>query len=180
MSEIPLAPSEEYRAPSSSGSRTKLIAIVVIAVVVVGGVIAVFMNSGPVYDTRQITVWTNTDVVPDSVYYRGEFTVYTIEADSNDRNPRVLVEVSIDNGVDSGSVGIELRVYSLHQSSVDAATTWDEIAMYLEGSRSDFDTLSASIFLESYLQAYTWVLIFSYSGSKTDTWDCDMTVTLEY
>ncbi|GAG69890.1 unnamed protein product, partial [marine sediment metagenome] len=68
MSEIPLAPSEEYRAPSSSGSRTKLIAIVVIAVVVVGGLIAVvFMNSGPVYDTRQITVWTNTDVVPDTV-----------------------------------------------------------------------------------------------------------------
>jgi len=180
MSEIPLAPSEEYRAPSSSGSRTKIIAIIVIVVVVVGGVGAVVLmnNSNPVYDTRQITSWTDADVEPSTVsYYRNSFTTSSAETV---RLPYLRAVVTIDNGYDTGSVGIEFHVYECSVAIVDAAASWGELAMYREGLRTEYTSMDERISLENDPSTYTWVLIFTYTGTKSATWDCDMSITLEY
>jgi len=181
MSEIPLTPSEEYRASSSSGSRTKIIAIIVIVVIVVGGVGAVVLmdNSSPVYDTRQIASWTDADPDPSTVtYYRNEFTTSSAETATN--LPYLHAVVTIDNGYDTGSVGIEFHVYECSMAIVDAAATWAELAIYKEGDRSDFTSLNERISLQNDPSTYTWVLIFTYTGTKSATWDCDMTITLEY
>ena len=180
MSEIPLAPSEEYKAPSSSGSRTKLIAIVVIAVVVVGGLVAVVVvnNSSPVYDTRQITSWTDADVEPSTTtYYRNSFTTSSAETV---RLPYLRAVVTIDNGYDTGSVGIEFHVYECSVAIVDAAASWGDLAIYREGLRTEYTSMDERISLENDPSSYTWVLIFTYTGTKSATWDCDMTITLEY
>ena len=180
MSEIPLAPSEEYTAPSSGG-RNKIIAIIVIVVIVVGGVGAVVLmdNSSPVYETRQIASWTDANVQPSSVvYYRNEFTTSSAETATN--LPYLHAIVTIDNGYDTGSVGIEFHVYECSVAVVDAAASWTELAIYKEGDRSDFTALDERISLQNDPSTYTWVLIFTYTGTKSATWDCDMTLTLEY
>lgn len=181
MSEIPLAPSEEYAVPSSSGGRTKIIAIVVIAIVVVGGLGAIVLlnNSSPVYNEREITSWTDADVDPESlVYYRNSFS--TNAAETANGLPYLRGIVTIDNGYDSGNVGIEFRVYECSVAVVDAAATWAELAMYKVGERTDYTSLDERISLENDPSSYTWVLIFTYSGTKSAVWDCDMTLTLEY
>ena len=180
MSEIPLAPSEEYGVPSSSGGRTKIIAVVVIAIIVVGGLGAVvLLNSGPVYNEREITSWTDADVDPESlVYYRNSFT--TSSSETVNGLPYLRAVVTIDNGYDTGNVGVEFRVYECSVAVVDAAATWAELAMYLEGERTDYTSLNERISLTNDPSTYTWVLIFTYSGTKSAVWDCDMTITLEY
>ncbi len=179
MSEIPLAPSEEYKAPSSSGGCNKMLAIVVIAVVVVGSLVAVsFMSGSFVPTTRVVSSWTSENVLPwTEVFYTSEFSVTSAEAAEN--TPYLRIEASVDNGDDSGAVTIFYELYECSKATVDGRASWSDIETYhIEGGYST-GVLSENIQLENYPQTYTWVLYFSYTGTKADDWLCDLTVTLE-
>ncbi|MCK4567916.1 MAG: hypothetical protein KAU48_11485, partial [Candidatus Thorarchaeota archaeon] len=63
---------------------------------------------------------------------------------------------------------------------VDAAASWGDLAIYREGLRTEYTSMDERISLENDPSSYTWVLIFTYTGTKSATWDCDMTITLEY
>ncbi|NHJ13424.1 MAG: hypothetical protein EAX95_07090 [Candidatus Thorarchaeota archaeon] len=182
MTEIPLPPSEGYGEPkkgSCLGGCNKVLCVLIIAVIVIAGVIAVVLNSSPSYESRVINSWTDADVDPDTVsYYRAGFTVSTSELGGG--APTVRFEVTVDNGNDAGSVDISMHVYECSVATVDAAPTWDDLSTYTVDWDYDTGSMYTDVQLYDYAQTYTWVLMFHYDGVKSDVWSSDMTITLLY
>ncbi|MFX1369878.1 MAG: hypothetical protein ACFFAY_14885 [Promethearchaeota archaeon] len=185
MTEIPLPPSADYDEPKKGGCLggcNKILCVLVIAIVIVGGIVAVILFSGsPVaWDTRTINSWNNSDIeTSDAVYYRGAFTVSSSEVETPEV-PYVTFEISIDSmGGDTGTVSIHVAVYQTTVAVVDAAATWAELDTYLVGEGDYYDTVDAYADLETYSETYTWVVWFDYTG-KTATWDVDLLITLYY
>jgi hypothetical protein len=184
MTEIPLPPSEGYAEPEKKGGClggcNKILCVLVIAIIIVAGIVAVVFMNAPRYESRQIATWSNENVDPDPPwFYSGEFSVSASEV-LTDVRPDLYFEVSIDNGADSGNVEILAEVYECSRTTVIDALTWDELLVYRVGWETATGSMSDFINLENYAQTYTWVLRFQYSDPKTSIWDSDMTLTLRF
>ena len=184
MTEIPLPPSEGYDEPEKKGGFcggcNKVLCILVIAIVVVGGIVVVIMNSAPQYQTRVLNEWTNEDVDPHYIaYYRAQFSVSSSEVETG-RDVQLHFQVTCDNGADPGSVTIYVRVYECSQATVDAAPTWDDLSSYFVSWVSATGSMDRTLTLENYAATYTWTIEFQYSDTKSSVWDSDATITLIY
>jgi hypothetical protein len=193
MSEIPMPEPGGYEAAEPKKktgccSRT-VMCIGVIAIIVVGVIAAAVIlpnilgpsNGEPEYGERDLIV--DNDYDPDiyPTYYYDEFSVSSSETQTSTQ-PDLLFQVTVDKGSDTASVTVHIAVYDLDQSSFDSMTSGglsgaDE---YILGSGDLTDEpVNHYIDLHNYADTYTWVLWFE-TSEKSDTWSCDITITLRY
>ncbi|RLI53892.1 MAG: hypothetical protein DRO87_10930 [Candidatus Thorarchaeota archaeon] len=166
-----------------------MLAIVVIAVVVVGFVVVLrFNNMAPMnqtnMNTRNLIDYDDQDVDLFPAYYRFSFNVKSSETETP-QTPWVDSSCSIDTATDDVDVVFHWAVYATDIATIDAASTWSELDTYLVNERDH--TYYASYpesygnTLELYGHAESYTLVFWFEASdKNDVWSVDISFDLNY
>ena len=190
MTEIPMPASDPYQpAPQKSSTGSEcckwgaiicvilIIAMVVIAMVFLGGVLSIF--GGAQYGEREIASYNNTDVQLFTTYYYDEFSVTSAETRTSTQ-PDIQFDISVDDtGVDVVSVTIHFAVYDIDQTTFDSIPTWGGLDPYLVQDGDYTNSVSSFFDLNNNADTYVWVIWFE-ASSKTDVWTVDIDLTLRY
>ena len=193
MTEIPMPASDPYQpAPQKSSTGSEcckwgaiicvilIIAMVIIAMVFMGGILSIFGGIGGAdYGEREIASHNNTDVQLFSTYYYDEFSVSTAETQTS-IEPDLQFDISVDDtGVDVVTVTIHFAIYDIDQTTFDSIPTWGGLDPYLVQD-GDYTTSVSSFFnLNNNADTYVWVIWFE-ASSKTSVWTVDIDLTLRY
>ncbi|MHA2352698.1 MAG: hypothetical protein ACXABX_06225 [Candidatus Thorarchaeota archaeon] len=196
MTEIPMPASDPYQpAPQKSSTGSDcckwgaiicvilIIAMVVIAMVWIGGVLSmfggIFGSGGATYGERALVTYNNSDVDLFGSYYYDEFSVSNSETQTSTA-PDVQFDINVvDTGVDAVSVTIHFAIYDIDQTTFDSITTWPGLDSYLVDEGDYLNTASSWFDLNNYADTYVWVIWFE-ASSKTVVWSVDIDLTLRY
>ena len=192
MSEIPMPEPGGYEPAAPEKKRgccgRTVMCIGVIAVVIIGLVVITAIlgglgptNGGADYGERDLIVDYDYDPSIYPIYYYDEFSVSSSETQTSIQ-PDLYFQITVDSGSDTASVTVHIAVYDLDQSSFESMTSssLSDADDYLLGYGDYTDeSVNDWIDLHNYAATYTWVLWFE-TSEKSDTWSCDITITLRY
>jgi hypothetical protein len=206
MTGKPLPPSNGHIESSGSskgpGFRKTISALIIVTIIIVGGFIGITLpglgNGGSYtpytltpnypyvptyrYIRTPVIILTDVDVDISPMYSAEEFSVSSSEVETSIPPTLhffiVISDVSSDTAI-ADSIDIHVAVYDTDLSSVENASTWDDLAPYLVSEAILPEPVSVDLELHNYPSTYTWVIWFD-APYKTDVWNATIWLFLRY